>query len=204
MDETIDRIIDALIELLESGDEIPDELLDEVTSFIQDEIGTARSLASAVTPPIPDNAQLLWTLAGGDENAFVSYLREFPDPTLEALLTNPGNLANTIQQLQRNNPIERDGQWDGIKQAPLQSSNIYGFKFDPKNKRMLVKFQSGSLYQDEGIPDVIFNLFSRGNATAKTNGRNKYGAWFRGKNPSLGASLNQYIKAGGFPYKRLK
>ena len=34
--------------------------------------------------------------------------------------------------------------------------------------------------------------------------QNQYGRWWRGKNPSLGAALNQYIKAGNFNYRRLR
>lgn len=155
-------------------------------------------------PPIGDSATLLWVLAGGQPNAFVSYLREFPDPALANLLANPDMLAHTIERLQRDNPIERIGQADGIPQAPLQSSNVYGFRFNPHTKKLQVRFQGGSLYEYEGVPDQIFNLFSNGNASAKTEGKNRYGEWWRGKNPSLGAALNQYIKAGNYPYRRIR
>jgi hypothetical protein len=154
-------------------------------------------------PSPSENANLLWILAGGQEQAFVSYLREFQDPSLQGLLENPTLLAQTIQQLQRNNPIEHIGQADGIPQADLQSSNVYGFRFNPRNKKLQVRFQGGSLYEYDNVPDSIFNLFSHGNATAKTNGKNEYGQWWKGKNPSLGASLNAYIKAGGYNYRKL-
>ena len=154
--------------------------------------------------PIPDNAQLLWVLSGGQPNAFVSYLREFPDPTLASIVSNPTRLAQTIEELQRNNPIERTGQADGVPQAQLQSSNVYGFKFNPKDKKLKVRFQGGSVYEYDNVPEVIFNLFAHGNAHARTTGKNRYGAWWRGKNPSLGAALNQYIKEGGYPYRKIK
>ncbi len=154
--------------------------------------------------PIPDTANLLWILAGGQPEAFVSYLREFPDPQLNAILQNPTHLVQIIEQLQRNNPIKHLGQEDGIQQANLQSSNVYGFRFNPQTKKMQVRFQEGAVYEYDDIPDVIFNLFSHGNASAKTTGSNRFGAWFRGKNPSLGAALNQYIKQGGYAYRKLK
>ncbi len=202
----MDEIIDALIQLLESGEELDDAVLDEIVDFLEGEAATEieEPPQEPEEPQLNDNINLLWQLAGGQPQAFVSYLREFPDPNIQALLKNPGQLAETIQQLQQNNPITRTGQADGISQAPLQSSNVYGFKFNPRDKKLRVRFQGGSLYEYSGIPDVIFNLFSKGNASARTTGSNRFGAWFKGKNPSLGAALNQYIKEGGFPYRKVR
>lgn len=192
----MDEIYDLLLEVLESGEELSDEFMDQVIAYLESQ--------KEISEPIPDNAKLLWELSGGNPDAFVSYLREFEDPTLSALLSNPSHLNQTISDLQSTIPIERNQVKDGFKQADLQSSNVYGFKFDPKNKRLKVRFQGGSVYEYGGVPDVIFNLFASGNASAKTKGRNKYGSWFVGKNPSLGSALNQYIKAGKYPYKKLR
>ncbi len=183
-------------------------LLGESNRFIQ-EFGGGPDV-EGVPPevfnrvPVSENANLLWILSGGQPQAFVSYLREFQDPELSALAENPTLLAQTIQQLQHNNPIEHTGQADGVPQADLQSSNVYGYRFNPRNKKLQVRFQGGSVYEYDNVPDQIFNLFSSGNAQARTNGKNRYGQWWRGKNPSLGAALNQYIKAGGYDYRKLK
>ncbi len=93
---------------------------------------------------------------------------------------------------------------DGIPHADLNSSNVWGANYDPKSGKMKVRFHGGSEYEYDGVPQAIFDAFIHGNADARTNGRNRYGRWWRGKNPSLGAALNQYIKAGGFNYRRIR
>ena len=213
LEDILDSILAGVQEMLQSGEMLPPELQElianEITNLTQEidglyETQNGASEPDYPTPPITDNINLLWILAGGQPNAFVSYLREFPDPEMSSLLHDPNLLSQTIDHLSRNSPIERFGQQDGFPQAALQSSNVYGFKFDPRTKRLKVRFQSGSVYEYGGVPDQIFNLFSHGNASARTTGQNQHGAWWRGKNPSLGAALNQYIKEGGFPYKRLR
>lgn len=205
MNEIIDLLQSLMQQAASLSDELSDEEMSQILKIFQDTIEVIGSASNQVTEiEVPDNAKLLWHLSGGQPNAFVSYLREFPDPTLRQLLANPEQLAETIQNLQQNNPVDMTGSADGLPRADLNSSNVYGFRFDPNTKKMKVRFQSGSVYEYDGIPDLIFNLFSHGNAEARTSGKNKYGRWWRGKNPSLGAALNQYIKAGGYNYRRLK
>lgn len=73
----------------------------------------------------------------------------------------------------------------------------------------MVKFQgdypeqNGPVYGYEGVPKQIFNLFQKGAIPATTDGSNKWGSWWKGKTPSLGASLNALIKQGGYSYQRL-
>lgn len=92
----------------------------------------------------------------------------------------------------------------------MPSSNVYGFNYDYDNGRLLVKFQGdrnageGPIYSYEGVPPYIFNLFKRGAAIAKTSGRNKWGSWYRGKTPSIGAAMDAFIKNGGYSYQRLQ
>lgn len=91
----------------------------------------------------------------------------------------------------------------------IPSSNISSFAYDPKNKRMFVRFlgkypnRNGSLYSYEGVPKEIFNIFQKGAVPAKTDGSNAWGTWWKGKNPSMGASMNVLLKQAGFPYAKL-
>ena len=93
---------------------------------------------------------------------------------------------------------------DGIQHADLNSSNVWGSKYDPRSQKLTVRFQGGAEYEYEGVPANIYRAFARGNASARTRGRNRYGEWWPNKNPSMGAALNQYIKASGFPYQRIR
>jgi hypothetical protein len=96
-----------------------------------------------------------------------------------------------------------------IEPAPHESSNIEGFKYDPKSGKLYVRFlgkypnRNGSVYSYEGIPKNIFELIYRGAVGPKTSGKNRWHKWTRNVLPSHGAAIAHLIKAGGYPYKRL-
>lgn len=92
----------------------------------------------------------------------------------------------------------------------MPSSTINSFGYDPKTQRLMVKFNgkndrdAGPVYGYTGIPENIFNIFRSGSVAARTNGRNKWGRWWKGKVPSLGAAMYTLIKQGNYPYQRLQ
>jgi len=149
------------------------------------------------------DAQLLWILAGQQEDAFLQYLQQYPTPETQSLLRNPSELERVVQYLHQMMPSGQQPVVDGIQHADLNSSTIWGTQYDPSTGKMKVRFQGGSEYEYDGIPANIYRAFSQGQASATTQGQNQYGRWWQGKNPSMGAAMNQYIKAGGFPYRRL-
>lgn len=223
LEALLDELLRGIQDVLQSGEVLSDEfqgmLAQELTvttdriDQIRQEIGQEEKNAPQPPEqppqqppgeaPIPMGAELLWIMAGGQEDAFVSFLRTYPAPELNAILRNPQQLANLIQRLQTTMPQGQRGQADGIDQAPIDSSNIYGFKYDPKSGRLLVRFQSGSIYGYQGVPQGVFKVFQQGAVPAKTSGRNQHGAWWKGKAPSLGAAFYNLIRQGGYPYQRL-
>lgn len=208
------ELVQGVTQVMQSGEVLSDEfqgLLAQTLQNLVTRIDDAQQNQSTPpsTPEAPNNipspdSQLLWVLAGQQPQAFISYLRTFPTPVTSQLLGNPEQLNATIVQLQQMLPQGQLPFADGIEHAPLQSSNVWGANYDPRSGKMKVRFQSGSVYEYTGVPQAIFDAFIHGNATARTKGQNRYGRWWRGKNPSLGAALNQYIKAGNFPYRRLR
>lgn len=94
-------------------------------------------------------------------------------------------------------------------QTGMPSSNVNSFGYDEDTGRLLVKFQgdypqqNGPVYAYGGVPKQIFDLFKTGAVPARTDGKNKWGSWWKGKNPSLGASLYTLIKGGNYPYQKL-
>lgn len=229
LNELIDQIVDTLYETLASGEILSDEFqgliaqeltatMDEIEQLkqqvsqspmphpsIQDREPFQGEVAPTIqeVPPSPD-AQLLWILSGQNEEAFIQYLTEYPSPATQSLLRNPGELERTIEYLHAMMPPGQPPVVDGIPHADLNSSTIWGTAYNPKTGKMKVRFQGGSEYEYDGVPQNIYRAFSKGQAAAKTKGHNQYGAWWPQKNPSLGAAMNQYIKAGGFAYKRIK
>lgn len=190
------------------------QVIQEVTNWMQGP-GTAQAQEAAQIQSqavsqqgATEAANLLWYLSGGDQQAFLQYISQFPDPDTQALLRDPQRLQQIIQELQ-SKPLEPPQVVDGIPEADLNSSNVFGFKYDPRTQKLMVKFNGkdiksrGPLYQYAGVPPFIAELFMSGAIPAKTKGKNKWGHFWRGKNPSLGASAHQLLKLGGYNYQRL-
>lgn len=205
----MDEVIDLLESLLGQAGQIADELSAEEMTQVLNVFNEAIQVIQEqqqippTAAPLPLGADLLWILAGGKEDAFIQYLRTYPNPSLNALASNPAALASTIDQLSQRLPQGAPESKDGVDKAPINSSNIYGFKYDPKTGRLLVRFQSGSVYGYIGVPAGVFKVFQQGAVPAKTSGQNKHGSWWIGKLPSLGAAFYEMIRNGGYPYQRL-
>lgn len=190
-------------QITEVGEEPPEFIQDLLLKVIEKTKNKIEELRREEVAPAND-AQLLWILSGQQPQAFISYLRTYPTPATRYILSNPSILNQTIQQLSKMLPPGEPLNIDGVPKADLNSSNIWGATYDPRSGKMRVRFQGGSEYEYSGIPQNIFRAFIRGNASAKTKGKNKYGEWWPLKNPSLGAAMNQYIKQGGYPYQKIK
>ncbi len=91
----------------------------------------------------------------------------------------------------------------------MESSNVEGFAYDPEMQKLFVRFlgkypdRNGPIYSYEGVPNVIFDLFQKGAIPARTDGQNAWGKWWKGKVPSMGASMYTLIKGGGYPYQKV-
>jgi hypothetical protein len=211
LESLLDELLAGIQSVLQSGEVLSDEFqgmlaqeLDNTFNHIEQLKTQQSGLISPESANPSSDAQLLWVLSGQQPQAFISYLRSFPTPATAQLANNPTQLNATIVQLQQMMPAGQPPVIDGVPHADLNSSNIWGANYDPGTGRMLVRFQGGSEYEYDGVPENIFKAFIKGNASARSDGKNKYGQWWVGKNPSLGAALNQYIKAGGFPYRKIK
>ncbi len=196
-------ILGKLIEQLPS---LINELSPEEFKVVQDTLSLARERVSeelvSEEDRIPKGAEFLYLLAGGDPKAFAKYAKQVPDANINRIAANKTTLDNALNKLQGSIQISK-GEEAGIPQSGLQSSTVYGFKYSPKNKRLFVKFQGDGVYKYDNVPSTIAKLFMNGASMAKTQGSNKFGAWWKGKKPSLGAALNQHIKNLGFPYQKI-
>jgi KTSC domain len=200
MNDIIDEILGVLSDMLENGEEIPEYLLDQLEDAISQREGLGNGDIEA---PLPNGSEMLWHLSNANPDVFTSYLRSVPDPALNALLRNPTQLNSTIQTLAERYPKGQPSEMNGIPKAPLNSSNIYGFSYDQNSGTLKVRFQGDGVYQYQGIPPYIFNIFQKGAVPAKTSGTNNYGAWWKGKNPSLGAAFYDLIRSGPYPYQKV-
>ena len=224
LETLLDELLRGIQDVLQSGETITDEFqgllaqelevttqrIDQLRESIANQPEPSREPFQGPTeptqpeqPPSAD-AQLLWILAGQNEEAFVNYLRTYPTAATQQLLNNPDELNRIIEFLHAMMPPGEQPSADGIQHADLNSSNIYGFRYNPKSQKLKVRFQGGSVYEYDGVPENIFNAFRQGAASARTSGQNQYGRWWQGKNPSLGAAFWNYIRNSGFDYRRLR
>lgn len=207
MDELLGYVTQLIDYIEANGGRLSPETQQELGAFLQEVmqfISEYSQQTQSIEAPMPLGADLLWTLSGGKPDVFANYLRTVPDPALNALLKNPEQLNEVIQRLSQTMPQGMQETQDGIQHAPINSSNIYGFRYDPRSGKLLVRFQSGSVYGYEGVPPAIYKIFKTGAVPAKTNGKNQFGKWWIGKIPSLGAAFYELIRNGAYPYQRLK
>lgn len=183
------------------------ELIEKLTARIQEE-KALTDVGIQEERNIPEGADLLWILSGGNPEAFKNYVQTIPDPDLQALANNPAQLQQVINRLSSQITLPIGESAEGIPHAQLQSSNVYGFQYDPASKQLLVKFQGtgasgqGPVYSYSDVPPLVAKLFSMGSAQAKTTGQNKWGKWWRFKTPSLGAAHWQFIR-DRYPYQKV-
>lgn len=151
---------------------------------------------------LPQGVENLWVLAGGHPSAFRQYLQNFPDEAINRLVKEPVRLDNIQRQLERRITLPAGEQIAGMPKAPINSSNVYGFSYNPSKNLLRVRFQGGGIYEYTGVPPAVFKIFQRGAIPARTSGQNKYGRWWVGKKPSLGATFFNLIR-DRFPYQRV-
>lgn len=210
LEELLDQLLNGIQSVIQSGEVLSDEfqgMLAKELEWITNRTEELRQGQSKQSPQIEStvtpSAQLMWILAGQNVDAFVNYLGTYPDPELQNLLRNPAQLDSVVNRLMQMMPPGQQLSQDGIQHADLNSSNIYGFKYDKNSGKLLVRFQGGSVYGYDGVPPNVFKAFQQGAIPAKTTGQNQYGKWWEGKSPSLGASFYELIKMGGYNYNKL-
>lgn len=210
MEEQVEQIKNALRQVMQviaqRGQPISQEvrdLLKEVIRHAGERISQIRQGEASTQPGTPPGADLLWILSGGNANSFSRYLSNVPDPVLNSIATNPARVQSLINQLSQKVTLPAGEVQQGIPKAELQSSNIFGFQYEPRSGTLRVKFQGDGVYEYGGVPPEIFKMFQRGAIPAKTDGENEYGKWWRGKTPSLGGSMYALIKMGGYPYHKV-
>lgn len=223
MDELLQLVLRFMQQIEQNVDDLDDAESEQIATFLQEVIGFIQEqqqtgLEDTIQPELPQEspnvqslngvppnatAQLLWILGGQNVDAFIHYLGNFPDPQAKQLLSNPEELDRVIRYLHTIMPPGEQPSLDNIPHADINSSNIYGFRYDPKSGHLRVRFQSGAVYGYDGVPAGVFNMFKQGAIPAKTNGQNNFGRWWTGKMPSLGAAFYELIRQGDYPYRKI-
>lgn len=84
----------------------------------------------------------------------------------------------------------------------IRSANVRKIMYNDETKEMFIEFQDRSIYTYFEVPFQLFLDVSGGKATCLTSGENKYGSWFVGKTPSVGAAVHRYLVKKNVRYKK--
>lgn len=85
----------------------------------------------------------------------------------------------------------------------VNSSNVKGYRYNTEDQTLIIEFNDGSKYLYEFVDFEQFQSIARGDAVCRTTGSNKYGSWFEGKTPSVGAAIWRWLIDKGQMYLKL-
>ena len=82
------------------------------------------------------------------------------------------------------------------------SSNVRKMMYQDETEILTIQFNDKSIYTYFNVKFDDFWSISDGNTICKTEGRDKYGSWFVGKTPSVGAAVHKYLIDRGVSYQK--
>ena len=84
----------------------------------------------------------------------------------------------------------------------VESSNVNSVVYQDETKELVIKFRDGGIYTYFDVDINEFMSVVQGLAECKTEGSNKWGEWYVGKTPSVGAAVWEYLINTGKQYKK--
>jgi hypothetical protein len=138
----------------------------------------------------------------------ISSGEHFPDELQGMIAQTLELLYSRIEELSTQEP-EAPTYTPSPTTSNMPSSNVAGMNYNPQTQDLQVQFlgkhpnRNGSVYEYPNIPKPMAELLLSGAIPARTDGSNKWGSWYRGKNPSAGASVFTLLKNRNVPFQRL-
>jgi hypothetical protein len=74
--------------------------------------------------------------------------------------------------------------------------------YNDVTREMVIKFNDGAYYTYFDVDFTLFQDVLDGNASCITEGENKFGSWYIGKSPSVGAAVYDLLVENGVRYQR--
>lgn len=84
----------------------------------------------------------------------------------------------------------------------VTSSNVDRLMYNDENRELVIKFNDGAYYTYYDIDFTDFVSVFEGYGICKTTGSNRYGTWYIGKFPSVGAAVYDILVKSGKKYSR--
>ena len=170
-------------------------------------VQTGLNTLQSVSPFLPPQAQAAIAVGSGLANAFLG--REAPKGLAQSFLEQRKELASKTQGAALPKLDQEEGEPESLQgrakdlEGDLKSAVIRRTIYSPKTKRLRVIFNNDATYVYSDVPEEIATKLMEGGIAAKTSGKNEFGSWWVGKDPSVGASFNKLIKQGGYGYEKV-
>lgn len=103
-----------------------------------------------------------------------------------------------IEEFRRVNNVLEFRKW---RNRP-KSSNVNNILYNDETKELIVKFNEGDIYTYFDVEFSLFQDLVNGAGVCRTEGENKWGSWFIGKTPSVGAALYNRLVKSSIRYKK--
>jgi hypothetical protein len=87
------------------------------------------------------------------------------------------------------------------RSAP-SSSNVDRIMYDDETRDLVIKFNDGAYYTYYDIDFTEFVEVFNGAGICRTSGTNRWGTWFVGKTPSVGAAVYDILVRSGKRYTK--
>jgi hypothetical protein len=186
-DEKVQRVVGRIYKLLEGK---PKGIVDEETERFEKTYGD-RSETGAIEEETEELSEQITGLEP-DQRIELREKLKVQQPVLANYLKGIGKI-DIPKKFQR--PVSAK------EIEAFKSSNTRYASYDPETQTLQTLFwpsgkseSEGRIYEYSGVPEEEVQKFLAGADTAVTTGENQIRAWYRGKNPSLGAAFDEYIK----------
>jgi len=96
--------------------------------------------------------------------------------------------------------IERLLEFKKWRNTPV-SSNVKKIMYNDESKDLVIQFwRHNEIYTYFNVDFQTFLDISGGNAVCLTSGKSKWGSWYEGKSPSVGAAVHKFLVNKGVSY----
>lgn len=82
------------------------------------------------------------------------------------------------------------------------SSNVKQILYNDETRDLVIQFRSGDIYTYPDVDFTEFGIIFNGAGICRTSGENKWGSWYVGKTPSVGAAVYNTLVKNNHPYRR--
>ena len=128
--------------------------------------------------------------------------------TGEGKILKPEDISSKIESKEKLKTAKTIAESKKDLAKTLKSAVIRKMNYNPEANELDVIFNNDKTYRYYDFPEDQFKKLSEGATPAKTSGRNEYGIWWTGKNPSAGATFSDMFKpwkkqAGPYTYQMI-